>query len=308
MQRKMNKNSSIHGLNADKPLGIVRKMLWLLLNFINNHYCPNKAKGYARKNFEATIAESDWEKLSLEFSPARVLSDLFWMKLDWQSIKQELGEINIFDTGTGKGYYSLTLNDFAGGINSYFGVDYIARDCWAEIMQTHPFVTLKQHNSNNIISQIPPETNMFITQSAIEHFDNDLLYFEQIKQFVDQTSKPVIQIHLFPSPACLKLYLWHGIRQYTARTISHITRIFDAPDNYATLWNLGGKHCNKLQFDFISKPELLSKKTKISRKTYPDLYTKSLKEAILKDVSQPSKQPSFFALIIHSNVNQPILK
>jgi len=49
--------------------------------------------------------------------------------------------------------------------------------------------------------------------------------------------KPDVQE--FTLMACLKLYLWHGFRQYTPRTVSYITQLFDASNSYPILVNLG---------------------------------------------------------------------
>ena len=75
-------------------------------------------------------------------------------------------------------------------------------------MNQNPFITLIENSSSNISEFIDNETNLFITQSAIEHFNYDLEYFEQIKTFIDKKQKNIIQIHLFPSPVSLWLYLF----------------------------------------------------------------------------------------------------
>ena len=95
-----------------------------------------------------------------------------------------------------------------------------------------------------------------MTQSAIEHVEADLIYFEKIKDYIRTYNKSVIQVHLFPSSVCLRLYLFHGIRQYTPRTISKITRIFSVFSN-TTLFRLGGKECIRLHYDFITKPVII---------------------------------------------------
>ena len=113
--------------------------------------------------------------------------------------------------------------------------------------------------SNDLVEHIPKDTNLFISQSAIEHFDDDLIYFRNIKSHIDKYKNNTIQIHLFPSAACIKKYLWHGIRQYTPRTISKITDIFDDDKTYSVLYKLGGENCNKLHLDYITKPIYLKK-------------------------------------------------
>jgi hypothetical protein len=98
--------------------------------------------------------------------------------VDWESIKSELGNIHIFETGCGSGELILKLIDFSNDmISSYLGIDIRDRESWNDIMGKHSSIILKKGHSNDILSYIPEETNVFITQSAIEHFDNDLLFF-----------------------------------------------------------------------------------------------------------------------------------
>jgi hypothetical protein len=250
----MKDNSSIHNLNADKNLGMFGKALWMLVNFMNNNYVPNRSGDLSIKDFSPELDEKDWEKIAVESSPSRALSDLFWLKLDWKAIKSELGNINVFDTGAGRGEYALRLNEFAGGIDAYMGVDFSSRKEWDEIIRDNEFISMKQHNSSTITDVVPHGTNFFMSQSAIEHFENDLLFFEQIRDFIDSKRQNTIQVHLFPSAACLKLYLWHGVRQYTPRTVQLIAQLFDSANTYSTLFRLGGGNCNKLHYRFITRP------------------------------------------------------
>src|SRR5208283_5417616 len=77
-------------------------------------------------------------------------------------------------------------------------------------------------------AQYLADANLIITQSALEHFEKDLNFFRQIADHVARTRRPIVQFHLIPSAACLTTYPWHGVRQYTPRTISRITRLFGA--------------------------------------------------------------------------------
>ena len=258
-------------------------------------------------NFCPKIDEENWDKIHIKYSPSRALSDLFWQKLDWKVIKSELGNINIFDTGAGKGEYALKLNDFAEGISTYFGVDFSPRKEWENTMREYKFITMKQQNSNDILDVIPNKTNFFMTQSAIEHFENDLLYFKQLRDFIDKTNNNTIQVHLFPSAACLKLFLWHGVRQYTPRTISTIVQLFNSPNTYSILFRIGGENCNNLHYQFITYPLLLKKRVDL-RDTKTEEYRELLKIAVEKDIEHSNHKPGFYALVIHSNFKKPIFK
>lgn len=262
--------------------------------------------GVCIKCFCPELDEEDWGNIHVKSSPSRALSDLFWLKLDWEAVKSELGSINVFDTGAGKGGYALKLNGFAKGISTYFGVDLTPHMEWENIMREYEFITLKQHNSNDILDVIPHKTNFFMSQSAIEHFEDDLLYFKRIKKFIDKTSNNTIQVHIFPSAACLKYFLWHGIRQYTPRSISTIVQLFNAPNTYSILYRLGGENCNNLHYRYITYP--LHTKKVDWRDLKTDEYRDLLKIAVEKDIKHGNYKPNFYALVIHSNFKKPIFR
>jgi len=280
-----------------------------MLNYINNNWYPNKNAEFLNiKNFCPELNDNDWEKIHFRASPVRAYSDFFWLKLDWPAIKSELGDICIFDTGCGPGGYSIKLKDFSKCLDSYFGVDIKPHQDWDEIARKHKVIRFKCQVSNNIMDSIPQDTNCFITQTAIEHFRNDLFYFKQLKTFINASEKNTIQIHVFPASACLKLYLWHGVRQYTIRTISKITAVFNSQKSYSMLFKLGGSNCSKLHFKYITKPTRFLNQKDL-RDTKNEEYRRMLKEAVERDIKLgTSKQPIFYALIIHSNYTNKIFE
>jgi len=304
----MKTNTSIHGLNADGGIGPIKRRLWLLLNTVNNGLFPNAKGGLRVKRFAPHLDKASWEGIDPKSSPSRALSDLFWKKLDWSAIVSEAGRLHVFDAGCGNGEYALRLQEFSGGsIERYYGIDSNPRESWAELQKNHDYIALKPHDSGDIVSIIPEDTNLFVTQSAIEHFENDLLFFEQIHSFIRRFSGPIIQIHLFPSAACLKLYLYHGVRQYTPRTVSAITRLFDPETTCTILYELGGKACNRLHYDYITKP-LLIDRNEDWRETKTDTYGRLLMETVESDIADPGGQPSFYALVIHSGYRKKIFE
>ena len=302
-------SSSIHTLSADKKLSLLKKIFWIFINFINNNLPPKKVinKGSLIKVNKLNInpIEINWSLFNPhhQMSPSRLMGDLFWSELPWELIKNEIGQVNIFDTGCGKGLYALFLNRFINNINSYTGIDFRKRDNWQQLMNQNPFITLIENSSSNISEFIDNETNLFITQSAIEHFNYDLEYFEQIKTFIDKKQKNIIQIHLFPSPVSLWLYLLHGVRQYNFKSILKIIDIFKSTNSYFRIYPLCGNSGNKFHFFNITIPILF-------KKLYLDSniqYKEKLKNSIIKDLKDGiSNNPSFYALVIHSNYSKVI--
>lgn len=236
-------------------------------------------------------------------SPSRILSNIFWMKLPWDHMVEELKEIRVMDTGCGSGKYGELLNTYSGGrIAHYTGIDIYEHPDWQKLTVGQKF-NFYTYNGKCITPFISANTNFFISQSAIEHFANDKRYFKEIKRWIDEhSSRPVMQIHLFPSAACLALYRRHGFRQYTPRTISAITRLF--PDSECLLFGLGGPACNRLHDEFITKP--MARRGTDDRETKSAEYVARVREAVQQDSAIAPKDPSFWALIICSNWKKPI--
>lgn len=299
------KSTSIHNLNADKGLNLIQKPLYLFLNFLNNLLSySNIDKRIEIKYWNGENWKKGLEKTYKTSSIGRRLSDLFWYALPWEKIKDELGEIHVFDTGCGSGNYGVRLMDASNGkITSYVGIDAKEKPNWTELRAKYPNFKLIKSTSSDISPLIPKEANLFITQSAIEHFDEDLRFFEQIREHIAKSDKPIIQIHNFPAAAILPLYLFHGIRQYTPRTVSKITRLFGNASIY--LFGLGGRAAKIIQWKYFTWPLLILRK-KATWSNDVKRYDKEVKEAIESDSKHPTKYPLFWVLIIHSNLKKMI--
>lgn len=294
-------STSIHSLNADRGLRPHMKLLWFLYNGLNNNLFPNSAtRGLSVRNFHADVSDRNWSRTNAESTPSRKLSDLFWLQLPWEAIKSELGQINILDSGCGNGNYATILQSYSeGALASYTGLDIRQHDNWSRLTDAHPKFRFHVADSANMSKYFPEDANLIISQSAIEHFEHDLRYFEQVREFARNKQRSLIQIHLFPSPACLGLYLLHGIRQYTPRTISKVARLFEE-FSYSQLYSLGGRECNRLHWYYFTKPIFL-KKAGISNRSRSETYEERLQKAIVADNGKSHRSPSFYALVIHSN-------
>ncbi|MSO55882.1 MAG: class I SAM-dependent methyltransferase [Acidobacteria bacterium] len=230
---------------------------------------------------------------------------MFWLTLPWAAIGDELGVIRVLDAGCGSGGYGPRLLSWADGqIATYTGTDAHRDNAWAALEAGDRRLRFFRSRAENFRSSIPAGTNMFISQSAVEHFDEDLGFFEQIRDYVRATQGPVLQVHLVPSQACLGLYHLHGARQYTPRTLSHITRLF-GPDTHALLYRLGGRASNRVHYSFITKPLLILGGTDL-RNEQPDEYDRRLFDAISDDMRRPQRSPVFWALAIHSRWNKRV--
>lgn len=300
----MKKNSAIHSLSADKRLSTIKKISWIFFNFINNNLRPKEPniKNKFIREFHPSVTSKEIQEMCSGKSPSRTIGDLFWKELDWIAIKKELGEINIFDTGCGAGNYGLMLNHFANGINSYKGIDFKERSSWSGLMKKYKFLSFEESSSSNVEKLFKKDSNLLITQSAIEHFDKDLEYFYQIRNLIKKSKNNILQIHLFPSPACLWLYLFHGIRQYNINSINKIVSIFNNTKSYIRIYPLGGDQLNKVHFRNITFPRLIGKSINLNSCKYK----LEIEKALGFDNQRFSKNPSFYALIIHSNYKNKI--
>lgn len=279
------KSTSDTDLNADKGLHFTEKPFYLLLNWIPNLFLYHNVD--PRIQFGQLYNFTHWNKTHPDSSPARKLSDLFWYSYDWKS----LGELHVFDTGCGSGSYGLRIKEAGGDLRSYIGIDVKAKPIWAE-RQSETF-QLKETSSDHL--EIPENTNLFITQSAIEHFENDLLFFKQIRDFIKTAKHPVHQIHICPGATSLPLYLFHGVRQYTPRTLSKITRLF--PDSDITLIPLGGENAKKIHWEYFTWPILFKR----GKKKQDPFYDTKLRTALENE--KPTRSPIFWAMVIKSGYN-----
>lgn len=295
-------SSSIHRLNADTGLGKVERVLWWGANWINNNYRPNNAPDLLRQQFQPVLNHSDLEGEQRKQSPSRLMSNLFLEQFDWANVRSELGDIHVFDSGCGRGTLAARINALVGGFSSYQGIDIVEHPEWAAVTQSGLPATFNIGDVERVKDFIPEYANLFVSQSSLEHFPNDLGFFHQIEEHVTTTSNNVIQIHLFPSGACLRLYGFHGLRQYTPRTATKFAKMFSSSNSYSVLYDFGGRHSNDLHYEFITKP--IRSLGVDRRDTETNLYHHELVRAIEKDSSEPNLDPSWHALVIHSNFHQ----
>src|SRR5262245_23780844 len=80
-------STSVHDLNADRPLTPARKAAYFALNWINNQLPYAFLDPHLSvRDFVCPTLERDWADLPKRSSPSRTLSDLFWLTLPWAAI------------------------------------------------------------------------------------------------------------------------------------------------------------------------------------------------------------------------------
>jgi hypothetical protein len=301
----MSAKSTLRNLSGDRidrwPIKWPYWSLYSIINRKNNRdpYSDLDPK-LSIRDFSCDDVDDHWSQFSVSRSPARGLCNLFWAALPWGAVKEELGEIHILDCGCGKGEYGPRILQFSqNAVTSYTGLDVRPNKNWQVLENQYPMFKFHRCAEKDASKYMQPVMNFFMTQSAIEHFNEDLTFFRQIKDHVYACNTPVIQVHLFPSSECLRLFRLHGFRQYTPRTVSKITSIF-SDCSYSVLYRLGGMNCNDLHYKFITLPEMIERTGNL-REKMPEEYMRNLRSAVEADFTRRNESPAFYALIIHSN-------
>ena len=296
------KSSSVHQWSSDAGLNHLQKILWMILNWVNNHWFPNWIDSNLSKIcFYPVVNKHSWNATyETMTSPSRILAKIFMLQLPWREICLELGDLHILDIGCGSGNNGVRLQRWSGNmVSTYVGMDLKRHNNWKEVINILSKSSFIQTDVADVSQCFKAETNFIFSQSSIEHFGDDIKLFHDIHAFVRQNAKPVIQVHLLPSAVGLSLYRWHGVRQYTPRTISMLTKVFN-DCSYARLFPLGGTRCNMAHIalrKFHQRSNVDDGRTKMLQYEYTD----KVREAIVSDAEKVQERPSFYALVIHSN-------
>ena len=292
-------STSFHSVNADKGLNRLHKLLWLLNNLFEN--CISGIIPFGR--IKITHFSFNPEKINTynvigarknQSSPTRLFNDIFWNELDFSEIKSELqNRLDAIEIGCGHGIYGDFLSSRLDEDFSYMGIDPMESNNW-DVLSNNKNLTFVK-DSSEAITKYLNNKNFIFTQSAIEHFDNDLKFFRDLAKYVNECPYSTYQIHTFPSSLSIFSYPLHGIRQYNMKNIKKICNLF--PKSKLELIALGSISSVFFHFKVITLPRLLGKSD--LRVSNNDQYLKGLSDAVKKDLRKPKKNlASFYALII----------
>lgn len=255
-------------------------------------------------SFRPPALDTCWPYVSAQASPSRVWSDLFWSSLPWPGLPSALGEVHVLDVGCGSGAYGPWLRERSRGVvATYTGLDLQPHPTWAAKHAADPAIRFVTGATTDIGAHLGDGVTVVMSQSVLEHVEHDLAFLREVRDLAQRRRSPLLQVHLVPSAACLRLYLLHGYRQYTPRTLSSMTELFD-DDTELRLFGLGGRHSNRLHWQYITRPTLLGRPDR--RATEPEAYAARLRRAIEDDLATPSSSPAFWALVIHSRPTRPL--
>ncbi len=291
-------STSLINFSGDKKLNFLQAILWLFGNILNNFF-PNINIDKRIKNLKFKFVSRDLKYLDENkyLSPSRYLCDLFWLNFPFDKIEtKDPLELKICEVGCGTGVYPKLLQKIIGKNKlHYTGIDIKKYPEWENFdNKNFKFIIDKSDNIKNYLQNI----DLLFTQSAIEHFEKDLLFFKNISNYVSSTKKPLLQIHLLPSHKCLFNFLNHGFRQYSLRNISKFTKLFDNNSNIY-IYKLEGFKANTIHRQFITYPRILKLKDK--RLSKNNEYLRIIKKVLNQKLN--NKQLTFYALVISSNQN-----
>lgn len=302
-------SSSYHTLDPYQGLSHPLKLLYLAINKANN-LCsqPSNRSLFQVQPFTHRKPEPLFSFLNPQDSPSRKLCNLFWMSLPWAEIQTRLNEqIHAFDIGCGAGNYGPFLETHSENrLASYTGVDVEANPLWEKLHTERPdFYQFHRFQGKDIRPFFSEKTNFIISQSALEHIPEDITFFEQLQEFIERRKQPTIQVHLFPAADTYSLYPFHGIRQYTPRTIAKLIKSFDRTHSQFAVYTLGAEASIQVHRDYIFQGFLRS--TKDIRKEQAEAYKTAGERALRDDLkTQDIRHPSFYALVIQSYTTKPL--
>ena len=185
--------TSIHGLNGDRPLGRAGQLKYFLYNWLNNRH-PDRDLDPRMELRPFALAPDRLRAAALTrgASPSRKLCDLFWATLPWQAVAEELGGIRAVDVGCGSGRYAALLKEWSGDrVASYTGIDVTPRDDWRQLESSDSTMRFVAASAADFHLVAPADCNLIVSQSAIEHIDEDLTFFERVRDVIDAHRNPV---------------------------------------------------------------------------------------------------------------------
>lgn len=285
------RSNILKNISGDKKLNLFQHIYWVIVAYLNikieNHKISDKINIF---NFKPKKKITFMRKMRL--TPSRYWCNLFWQDLPFDLIFNR--GFKALEIGCGSGTYGKFLENQVG-FKNYTGIDIVKR--WK--IQNRKFKFFQDSFKN--IDRYLKKINFIITQSALEHFDEDLDLHLKIGKYIKKNKykKKFFQLHLIPSEQCLFTYLGHGYRHYSIRSISKICAHYSKNKTKFILFKLGSDQSNKLHLRYITLPKFFPKFT--SR--YDEInYSQKLDKAIKHDAKKTiNNKPSFYALMILNN-------
>ena len=284
-------SNKFQNFSGDKKLNFFQKLLWFLISYINIKFGGDLDKKINFEKFNINQKLLTKNDLFKSKSPIRLICNVFWQSIDWSLIKLKFNNnLNLLEVGCGDGRYY----DFIKKISRIDNIQYTGIDIKKKFIKKNKNAKFFKDNAYNIDNYLN-KINFLFTQSAIEHFKYDVIFFKKISKVLNKTDKKFIQLHLFPAESTLYTYLFHGYRHYNLKMISKLIQSFNNKHKFF-LFSIGSKNINQYTFREITLRRIFKKKIL-------KLNIKELIECVAKDNKITSlKHSSFYGLVILSNL------
>ncbi len=274
-------------IDGDRPLGRFAKLAYLGANAFRNA-ATGRPGDLATERF---LAGSGGPIAGMP-SPSRLLCERHLGAVDWAAFAQVAGSIRMHEMGCGSGRAGRLVAQAAAMPVGYRGFDVRANAAWAAPMDG---ARMAVFDGRDFAGTIDPSDNFFFSQSAAEHIPTDLDYFAAVATACAAAAGPTLQIHYLPAAACLRLYLFHGYRQYPAGALARLAAL-QAADARCTAVALGGPASVALHWRWITRPPLCGGKDR--RETDPDGYRAALAAAVAADDRAVAAHALFWAFVV----------
>ena len=282
-------------INGDNINGFLKRIIYFI-QCISDH---GKGSNHSCDIYNPTLSISNIDTFGK--TPSRILCDYFWNSINFENLKIQLNSnFNIVDIGCGSGVYGKFLKKITGKFfDNYTGLD---------IYKHHDFPLEFKHikaKAESIYNYIDKKTNFVISQSSLEHIEEDKYVLEKTTKKLIENKIPFIQIHMVPASLCLWLYLWHGYRQYSKKNLSNISNELKKNFDVNTfIVPIGGKLSFWTHFKYVTLP-IYIKKILMNDQLYKWYSKKNIQKKIIKNISKEleckHQSPIFWALVITPN-------
>jgi len=182
--------------SGDGPMTPRQRMSWLLTNLFRNE----PGTPIRTRNVSAPPRPDH------PYSPSRMFTDHFLRQLPPD-------RCDILEIGCGSGSLCRRLAE-TGFTGSYTGIDISDRFDRTPVPGfTKTFIQANIHNWTP-----PGKFHLILSVSALEHIPDDQTLIPRLRSWLHQGGT---QVHIIPARWSLPLYLWHGYRQYSPRSIAN---------------------------------------------------------------------------------------
>lgn len=263
-------------ISGDIKLSPMDRLRYLARNAVRN-LC-SFASGPGSRPFLPDITRA--AAIEAGQSPGRLLTELF---LDAELPRlSPLRALNVLEIGCGSGSMAYRLARI-GYRGTYTGID-IADRFRRDHPADFPFaLSFVQGDAHGFAPDV--KGDLMVSVSVLEHIPADAMLIDRLATLFAPGG---VEVHVVPSGASLLIYLWHGFRQYTPRTLA------DKFGPEAHIVRLGGLGSYLLHFVFITIPDLILRRS--WRKHAPRFYRAMLMGALRLDRVFPFF-PSAYAVI-----------